>query len=182
MAQDVTEVVVAVDGIVSTAPIGTAAPTSAVSTLNAAFKDLGFVTEDGVTETTSQSTEVLRAWQKSTRVRTLITEGEVTYQFTLMQTNADTVAFYYGGTVDDSDGSIVIDPTAERPRISFNLDIIDGDNIIRAYAPNAQVTEVGDQVYAAGEAVGYEVTVVCSDDDTIGGSVKKWYSELVVAP
>jgi hypothetical protein len=179
--QNVDEVVVGVDGIVATAPIGSTAPTSSISTLPAAWKDLGFVTEDGVTETTEQSTEILRAWQRATRVRTLITEGEVQFAFTLMQTNADTVAFYYGGTVE-TDGSIIIDASVERPRFAFVLDIIDGDKSIRAYAPNCQVVEVGDQVAQTGGEVGYEVTVACSYDETLGGSVKKWYSELVTTP
>jgi len=100
----------------------------------------------------------------------------------LIQTSAETVALYYGGAVDPDDGSIVIDPTAERPRIALVLDVIDGDNRIRAYAPEAQVVEVGDQVYANGEPIGYEVTIECSYNETLVGSVKKWYSALVVTP
>lgn len=180
--KDAAEVYVAVDGVVSTAPLGTAAPTTAISALNVAFKDLGYVSEDGVTEATNQETEVLRAWQNATRVRTLVTEGDVSYSFTLLQTSADTVAFYYGATVDDTDGSIVINPTVERPRFAFVLDIIDGDKRVRAFAPNAQVTEVGEQVAISGGGIGYEVTVTCSYDDDLGGSVQKWFSELIVAP
>ena len=38
----------ATTGAILTAPVGTALPTSAVDTLNVAFKDSGYVTEDGV--------------------------------------------------------------------------------------------------------------------------------------
>ena len=178
MAKDVDEVIVGVDGVVATGVYGVAvAPIDAETPLGVTWTDQGYVTEDGVTESTSQTTEVLRAWQRATRVRTLITEGEVTFQFTLMQTNADTLALYYGGEVDE-DGSIIQDPTVERPRIAFCLDIIDGDKIVRKYAPNAQVTEVGDQVAQTGGEVGYDVTVTCSYDEELGGAVQHWFSEL----
>lgn len=178
MGKDIEEVYVAVDGIVAVGVFGTAtAPTSAVSDLGVSWTDLGYVSEDGVTETTEQSTSVLRAWQKRKKVRTLVEEGSVRYQLKLIQTNKETVALYYGGTVA-SDGSIVIDPTKERPVIAIDLDVIDGDNVVRAYAPEAQVIEVGDQVYSSGEAIGYDVTIECSYNETLGGSVKKWYSAL----
>lgn len=181
MGKDIEEVYVAVDGIVAVGVFGAAvAPTSATSELDVSWTDLGYVSEDGVTETTEQSTTVLRAWQKAKKVRTLIEEGSVRYQLRLIQTNADTVAMYYGGMVE-ADGSIVIDPTVERPFIAFDIDVIDGDDIIRAYAPEAQVIEVGDQVYASGEAIGYEVTVECSYNEDLGGSVKKWYSALAAS-
>lgn len=178
--KNIEDVRVGVDGIISTGAFGVAAaPTSAESVLGAGWADLGYASEDGVTETTEQSTTVLRAWQRAKKVRTLIEEGTVRYQLTLIQTNADTVAFYYGGTVDPTDGSILIDPTKERPVVAFNIDVIDGDSIIRAYGPESQVVEVGDQVYANGEPIGYEVTVECAYNETLGGSVKKWYSDLV---
>ena len=181
MGKDIEEVYVAVDGIVAVGVFGAAvAPTNATSELDASWKDLGYVSEDGVTETTEQSSTVLRAWQNAKKVRTLIEEGSVRYQMRLIQTSADTVALYYGGTVAP-DGSIVVDPTKERPVIAFDIDVIDGDNIIRAYAPEAQVIEVGDQVYSNGEPIGYEVTVECSYNEELGGSVKKWYSALAAS-
>jgi len=174
----VDEVRVGVDGIVSTGVSGTAvAPTSAVSVLGVGWTDLGYVSEDGVTESTSVSTEKIRAWQKLKVVRTTITEGTVSWKAVLIQTSADTVALYHGGTVA-GDGSIVVDPTAERPLIAVVIDIIDGAEIIRSYAPEAQVTEVGDLVYQNGAPIGYEVTIEANHNETLGGAVQKWYSSL----
>lgn len=173
------EVVVGIDGVVAVGVYGVAvAPTSPNSALAGTWTDLGLVTTDGVARTTNQSTEVLRAWQRNQRVRTLITEGEVVFEFTLMQTNADTVGFFHGSEVQ-ANGSIVVDPTAERPRIAFDLDVIDGDHIVREYAPNAQVTEVGEQVAVSGGEYGWPVTVTASYDETLGGSTKRWFSDLV---
>lgn len=176
--KNIAEVQVAVDGVVSVAPTATTAPTDAATALPAGFVDLGYVSEDGVTETTNQATEQIRAWQNATVVRTVVTEGDVQLAFTLIQTSADVLAFYYGGTVSASDGSIVVDPTVERPRQALVLDIIDGEERIRVFAPEAQITEVGDIVYQSGAPIGYEVTVTCHYNDTLNGSVKKWFSAL----
>jgi hypothetical protein len=174
----VEEVRVAVDGVVATGVFGTAvAPTSATSVLGNTWTDLGYVSEDGVTESTSTSSEKIRAWQKAKVVRTVITEGAISFKLALIQTNADTVALYYGGEVA-ADGSIIIDPTKERPIIALDLDVIDGDEVIRVYAPEAQVTEVGDIVYQNGAAIGYEVTIEAAYNETLGGSAQKWFSSL----
>jgi hypothetical protein len=178
--KDTDEVYVGVDGIVSIGDDTAVAPTTASSTLGTGWVDLGYVSDQGVDETINQTATPLRAWQKNKVVRTIVEDGDVAYHFVLLQTSADTVAFYYGGTVE-TDGSIVIDPTIERPRFPFNLDVIDGENRIRAYAPDAQITEVGSQVYRNGEPVGYEVTVTAGYDDTLGGSVQKFFSALVAA-
>lgn len=171
------EVRVAVDGIVSVALSTATAPTTATSTLPSPWVDLGYVSEDGVTETTEISSDKIRAWQNAKVVRTSITEAAVTWTMTLIQTNADTVGLYYNGVVD-ADGSIVIDPTKDRPTIQANIDVIDGDEIIRSYAPEATISEVGDQVYQNGVPIGYEVTVEAAYNEALGGSVKKWYSAL----
>ena len=58
MANDATKVSVgkpAVDGAVFSAPIGTALPTSTSAALNAAFANLGYVSEDGVTNSNGLS-------------------------------------------------------------------------------------------------------------------------------
>ena len=45
---DANELLVASSGSVYVAPVGTTLPTSATASLNAAFTELGYVTEDGV--------------------------------------------------------------------------------------------------------------------------------------
>lgn len=60
------------------------------------------------------------------------------------------------------------------------LDIIDEDDLIRVDVPQGEVTEVGDQVYVNGEAIGYEITVTgyaITDGDESYSAVK-WYSSL----
>lgn len=176
MPQSVTAVRVGVDGVVSVAPFGATAPTSAVSALTG-YTDYGYVSEDGVTETTNATTDKIRAWQKAKVVRTTVTEGSIQWKFVLIQTDAAAVALYYGGTVQP-DGSIVIDPTAVRPLLAIVIDVIDGTEIIRSYAPEAQVTEVGDVVYQNGAPIGYEVTIEANYNLALLGSAKKWFNSM----
>lgn len=185
MAQTIDEVRVGVDGVVSSAPLGTTAPTAVDSTLASPWVDLGYVSEDGVTESNTTTSESIRAWQRNAVVRTVITEGETTFAFTLIQTNADTLAEYYGlgsGDVDTDEGSFVSSATISRPRRSYVIDVIDGDELIRKYIPDGQVTEVGEQVFQNGAPIGYEVTITAYDSPDLGGSVKHFFSSLVVTP
>lgn len=181
MSKDNTEVRVAVDGVIASGPLTATAPTDAVAALPSGFVDLGYVSEDGVTETSTQTVEKIRAWQKAAVVRQTVTEGESTFPYTLIQTNAAVLAEYYGATVAN-DGSIVLDPTRERPHRSYIIDVIDGDELIRTYIPDGQVTEVGDQVYQNGQPIGYEMTLTAYDNEVIGGVAKKWYASLDTTP
>lgn len=178
---------VAVTGAVSVGPTSATAPTDADSPLTG-FDDLGYVHEDGVTETRERSTEQLRAWQNAAILREVVTEASMSYTFRLVETKKETVELYYGGTVDGMDGSIAIVPAKTGGRKSFVIDVIDGTDFIRVYIPSGEVTEVGEQVYASGEPIGYEVTITAYPSSSIlnedgePASVKKFYSSLVETP
>ena len=51
-----------ITGAIFRAAKGTALPTDATSTLAAAFKNLGYVSEEGVTNSNTASTEQTKAW------------------------------------------------------------------------------------------------------------------------
>lgn len=187
MALDSAEVRVAVTGAVSVGPTSTTAPIDA-DTAVTGMNDLGYVAEDGATETRERSTTKLKAWQNAATLREVVTDATISYKFKLVQTNKNTVELYYGTTVDDATGAVIIDPAATGGRQAFLLDVIDGSDFIRCWIPSGEVSAVGDQVYASGEPIGYEVTVTAYPDASLTapsgakGSVKKFYSSLVVGP
>lgn len=176
MALDATNVSVAGDGIVAVGPLTATAPTG-LGVLPTGFVDLGYISEDGVTESTEQSVEKIKAWQRNAVVRSTVTEGETTFSFTMIETKRETIELAFGATVDE-DGSYVKNPGKERPRKSFIIDVIDGDRVERQYIPDGQVTELGEITRANGEAVGYEVTISAFDNADIGGAVKVWDTSL----
>ena len=94
----------------------------------------------------------------------------------LVQTSEDNIELFHG--VPLVAGSLVTNPGREWPRIAFDLDVIDGDNVIREYAPSAKVVEVGDQVAVAGETYGWPITIEAEYDAGIGGYTKQYFSEF----
>lgn len=176
MSLDSNNVRVAVTGAVYVGALDAVAPTSAESAIDETFADLGYVSEDGVSESRERSTNEIRAWQKASLVREVTTESSMSYSFTLLETKKETVELYYGSVVA-ADGSVSIDPGSTGGRQSFVIDVIDGDSVIRMYIPQGEVTEVGEQAYTNGEAMGFEVTVKAYADEN-GVSVKKFYGDL----
>jgi len=163
MALTTSEVRVAVSGEISVAPTGTAAPVDATTALNAAFLGMGYVSEDGITETYDLSVDDLTAWQNAKIVRSVITGAKVSYQFTLIQTNKNTIEFGKATTVTQTVpmGTYTIDPAATGGRKAFVFHIIDGVNLKRIYVAEGEITERGDTVYASGEPIGQEITITC---------------------
>lgn len=176
MTTSATNVRVGTTGAIYVGATSAAAPTAATGSLTG-FTELGYIHADGVTETRDRSTNQIRAWQNSDLVREVVTEATATFQFTLLETNAQTLALYYGIAVDTTDGSVEVNPAATGGRKSFVIDLIDSSDHVRTYIPTGEILSVGEQVYQNGEAVGYDVTITAyvSGD---GFSFKKFYSAL----
>mgnify|MGYP005818038589 CR=1 FL=1 len=187
MALDASNVNVAVTGALSLGGDTAVAPTDAVAVLGTGWVDLGYISEDGVTETRDRSSEQVRAWQNKDLLRVVVTESGMTYSCVLVETKAEVVGLYYGTTVA-ADGSVIINPGETGGRHKFVLDLVDGDDKIRVYIPAGEVTEVGDQVYDGTQAIGYEVTITAYPDASLAGpggrpgSAVKFYSALDTTP
>lgn len=169
MALQSAAVRVGITGELNVAPVGTAAPTSSVSALNAAFVGLGYVNEDGVTESYEDTIEDIIAWQNATVVRSTTTESKATLQLTLIETKGEVLELFHKGSTVEAVGAgqWKIDVLAAQadPR-AFVLDVVDGAKHIRISVPNGEVTERGEIVYANGEAIGYNVTITCYPDSS----------------
>jgi hypothetical protein len=175
--QDVSEEFVGIDGNVYVGEFGVAvAPVDADSALDGTWTDLGLTTNTGVTRSEPTSATIRRAWQNNAKLRTLVTEAAVRWTTILVQTNPDTIELFHGVPLE-ADGSVITNPGVW-PTIAFAIDVIDGENVIREYAPTAQVVEIGDQVAVAGDTFGWPVTVEASYDADLGGYTQRWFSEF----
>lgn len=157
-----------VGGAIYSAPLGTTLPTDAVSKLAETFKSLGYISEDGMTNTNTPSTENIKAWGGAV-VANVQNEKEDSFQFTLIEaTNIDVLKEVYGddnvtGTLD---AGIVI--TANAQELVEHVLIVDmilkGGILKRIVIPQAKVSEVGDISYGDEDAIGYETTVQAIPD------------------
>lgn len=152
-------------GAVYKAPLGTTLPTDAKTKLAETFKDLGYVSDDGVTNTNSPESENIKAWGGEI-VYTSQTEKTDTFALTLISTlNADVLKTIYGenNVTVAEDKSITVKATAdEQEEAVYVIDMILRDGALKRFViPDGKISEIGDIVYKDDEVTGYEITITC---------------------
>ena len=172
MAQTVSNVSTGKPGVsggVYVAEYGTSLPTSVTASLSS-FTSLGYVSEDGLTNSNSPESDTGKAWGGDI-VITYQTEKPDTFQFTLIEAkNSDVLAVVYGD--DNVSGAlatgIAVTATAdEAVEHAWVFDMImRNDTYKRICVPAGKVIEVGDIVYKDDELVGYDLTIQAFPDST----------------
>lgn len=157
-----------VGGSIFAAPIGTALPTDTSTELNEAFKDLGYISEDGVTNSNSPTSDSVKAWGGNIVLNTS-TEKPDTFAFTLIEaTNEDALKVVYGdknvtGTIEAGMTIKANADEAEEREFVFDM-ILKGGTAKRIVIPRGKVIEIGDISYVDDEPVGYALTVSATPD------------------
>lgn len=149
MAIDADEVVVGADGNVYVAPVGTTGPTDIDTALDAAFIDLGYTSEDGVTLTPGMDMNEIMAWQSFYSIRRIVTSRTFDIGFTLLQWNEDSIVLAFGGgSVATAAGPPIVytysPPSPET--IDYRAVVVewaDGTKDYRLHVPKALVTDTG---------------------------------------
>jgi len=158
------------------APLGTTLPTSATDSLDNAFVDLGWVSEDGVTNSISRETTKHRAWGGEV-VKVPQDNSPETLTLTLLESSAEVLGVVYGHDNVTENGDTI---TVEHSRLmmerqSFVVDFIDGDKAGRIVVREGQVTEVGDVVYVHRDLTRYEITVDVFKPDNADTAVVAYF-------
>lgn len=174
MANTADNVQVGVKGKVYLAPLGTTVPTTATGAIDAAAVELGYVTVEGVTKSTSKNTTDILAWGGDL-IRTVVTDATTTFKFALMESSEAVIEAYLGATM--TGGAIDGIATATTKGVII-IDILDDPKQMRIVIANGEIIEVDDQVYAGGEAITYGVTVRAYADN--GVNFKQYFSNLEV--
>ena len=168
-----------VGGAVWVAPVGTSLPTDATSVINTAFKSLGYISEDGVTNAPSMSSETKKAWGGDV-VATIDNGTENKYKMKFIETlNAEVQKLVYGDSnVTDGDGSMsVANKGINTTPHAFVIDMVMANNLIhRMVIPSASITEIGEIKYVDSDVAGYEVTLTAKAD-TDGATAHDYYQK-----
>lgn len=155
-----------VGGAVHWAPLGTTLPTdatTAIASVSADYVDLGYVSEDGLTNNNSPESDTVKAWGGDT-VLNLQTDRPDTFALTLIEAmNEEVLKTIYGSSnvVVDGSGNITVKATAQdMPSGVWVFDmILKGGRAKRIVVPNGTISKLGEIAYKDSEAVGYNVTI-----------------------
>ncbi len=149
-------------GAIWRAPLGTTLPAAVDATLDNAYKCLGYCSEDGFTQSTSISTENIKAWGGDV-VDTPMTEKIETDQFKAIESlNVDVLKAAYGD--DNVTGTAATGITVRHNANDQKACVIVVDMFLRnggkqrIVIPNAKLTSLGDVVYKDNETIGYDMT------------------------
>ena len=152
-----------IGGAIYRAPLGTTLPTDATTDLGSSFAALGYVSDDGLTNTNSPESDTVKAWGGDT-VLSMQTEKPDTFQFKLIEVlNVDVLKAVYGD--DNVEGTLAtgIHVTASSEEVeesAYVVDMVMRNGVLkRICIPDAKLSELGDIVYKDDEAAGYEMTL-----------------------
>jgi len=166
-------------GGIHAAPAGTAAPTDATTALANDFVGLGYVSDEGLTNTIDISTQSINAWGGD-EVLSVRTSRSESFSWTFIETNKAVMEQVYGpdNVTEEAGALTVVHNNKELPRQVYVFEILmTGNKVKRIVVPNGQINEIGEVTYSDGEAIGYQVTLACFPDGS-GNTVYEYIAAL----
>jgi len=149
--------------------------------------DCGYVNDEGVTITPSETTETIRDWGLNV-VRRILTEFDGTLNWTHLELSVAALKNYMGDEQVEASAATSSKGTQtraaiagkERPVKAWYFRVKDGDRRIVVFVPHGQVTERGEIPLTASGAVTLPVTL-STYPDTNGNSIYIYTDDGVVS-
>lgn len=145
-------------------------PANATAALDSSLTGLGYVAEDGLTQTKGGDVTQIRAWGGDT-VKVVRTTDDLSYAWSLMEAANKTVLEELFGTDNvtwtDAYGGIKVtingDQLANR---AYVFEILDGDTAIRIVVPNAKLDGNYTTTFVDGAAATFPVNLIAFNDSS----------------
>ena len=156
-----------VGGAVFRAPVGTTLPTDATTALNAAFVNLGFVSEDGVTNESSPESSTVKEWGGSVVLTTWNGRTD-TFKMKLLEAlNPEVLKTVFGASnVTETSGALAVSVGPENAEeYSYVIEtVLKGGRLCRLVIPRGTVSEVGERTFVSSDAIAYDLTLTANED------------------
>lgn len=157
-------------GGVFSAAISVTPPTNATTALTSDHKNLGYVSDAGLTNGVATESTDIKEWGGSNVLSVRVSRDE-TFKFTFIETNGDVLKEVYGqdnvtvtGT-GEAETITVLHNGEDMPERQYVFEIaLTGKRVKRIVVPFSTVAEVGDVVYNNSTPIGYEVTLKTRPD------------------
>lgn len=151
-------------------------PTDASAAIHSSLSALGYVGEDGLTQTKGQDITKVHAWGGDV-VKVLKTTDELTYAWPFLEMTRLVFQEVFGSDnvswVDANGTQKVSINSTQLDNRAFVFEMLDNDTALRIVVPNGQITTVGDVTFVDGNPISFPVTLECFPDSS--GNKAYWY-------
>lgn len=167
-ASNVTAVKPKVGGACHRASSASASLPTDVSSALTGFDSLGYISDEGLTNSNSPTSTNVKAWGGD-NVLTTQTDKPDTFKFKLIEAlDINVLKTVYGddnvsGNLDD--GIVVKANSKQLPELPYVFDMLLRDDVAkRTVIPRGQIQSIADIVHNDGTVLGYEVTILAIPD------------------
>lgn len=183
MSADATKVTVGkpkVAGAIYRAPLGTALPVDVETELPEAYKTLGYISEDGVTNSQARTSSEIKAWGGAI-IMTTQTDKTDTFHFIAVEAlNEEVQKMTFGSNNVSTDASGMTTVRANANELEAAVYVIElalNGAYRRIVIPNAKVSATGDIVYKDSDVVGYDTTLTALPYASYDGDTHREFTQ-----
>ncbi len=162
-------ILVGSNGTISIAPQGTTLPTTVDGALNAAFDAVGYISEDGITISSSVEVADIAAFQSLMPVRRVVTGRTMDVSFVLREWSAANIELAFGGgDITEAGGEYTYTPPAAGDALLEKSVVVawnDGDKKYRLILARVVATESVETNIVRTGAADLPITLSVMEDD-----------------
>jgi hypothetical protein len=152
------------DGLVATTAYGDTSvtlPTNGTGSLSADFFEVGSISDNGITEATSQDRTDIFIWQGAALARRIPGKYTKTFKFAAAEQTLLNLGIQFPGSAvtQTAEGATVAEAPPSTDIRAWVLHGIDGARKQRIVVPQGEVTERGDVVWSSGDITVYDWTL-----------------------